>query len=82
MKSNREEAAGKHGTAETEFNVLKDFLERQPGFESSNPAVLERKALEAQSKLDALKQQSEAVPEHLRATEEPVAPEKTPFINR
>ena len=79
LEKQQEEATGKHGAAETEFNVLKDFLERQPGFESSNPAVLERKALEAQQKLDSLRQQSEATPEHLRATEEPIAPEKTPL---
>ncbi len=79
LEQQQEAATAKHGAAETEFNVLKDFLERQPGFESSNPAVLERKALEAQTKLDALKQQSEATPEHLRATEEPIPPEKTPL---
>ncbi len=79
LEQKQEAANETHGASENEYNALKDFLQRQPGFESSNPAVLERKALEAQQKLDALKQQSELTPENLRATEQPIAPEKNPL---
>ena len=73
------EATQEHRAATDEFNALKNFLESQPGFESSNPYALERKATEANQKLERLRQEQEAIPEHLRATEEPIAPEKTPL---
>lgn len=68
-----------HTEAKGQYDALKDFLERQPGYETSSPAALQRKAVEAQQQAAGLRQQSEQVPEHLRATEEPTAPEKTPL---
>lgn len=79
LESKHEEASTEHKAATEEYNALKNYLESQVGYESSNPHVLERKATEAQQKLNALKEQSEATPEHLRAKEEPQAPEKTPI---
>jgi hypothetical protein len=79
LEAEQEKAGAKHGEAETEYNALKDFLESKPGFKSSNPNVLERKAGEAKIKADLLRQESEAVPEHLRAEELPEHPETTPL---
>lgn len=79
LETKHGEATKEHGAATDEYNALKNFLESQPGFESSNPHALKRKAAEAEQKLAQLREQTEAVPEHLRATEEPVAPEKTPL---
>jgi hypothetical protein len=72
-------ATAEHAGATQQYNALKDYMESLPGFESSNPNVLQRKALEAEQNLSLLRQQSEAVPEHLRATEEPIAPETSPL---
>jgi hypothetical protein len=79
LEGKHEAAHTEHGAATDEYNALKNYLESQPGFESSNPHALERKATEADQKLSKLKQEQEAIPEHLRATEEPIAPEKTPL---
>jgi hypothetical protein len=79
LEGKHETARTEHGAATDEYNALKNYLESQPGFESSNPHALERKATEAEQKIAQLREQSEAVPEHLRATEEPTAPEKTPI---
>jgi hypothetical protein len=79
LETKHEEATGEHKAATEEYNALKNFLESQVGYESSNPHVLERKAAEAQQKLEALRGESEATPEHLRATEEPQKPETTPL---
>ena len=74
-----ESATGEHQRDQDEYKALKDHLESQAGFETSNPNALKRKATEAQQKREQLQQQSEVVPEHLRASEEPTAPEKTPL---
>lgn len=79
LEGKHEEATGEHKAATEEYNALKNFLESQLGYEGSNPHALERKVAEAQQKLESLRGQSEGIPEHLRATEEPVAPEKTPL---
>lgn len=79
LEGKHEEATGEHKSATEEYNTLKNFLESQLGYEGSNPHALERKVAEAQQKLESLRGQAEVTPEHLRATEEPVAPEKTPL---
>jgi hypothetical protein len=79
LEKQHEVATGEHTAATGEYNALKDFLESQAGFETSNPNALTRKATEAQQALKGLQEQSAAVPEALRATEEPVAPQKTPL---
>lgn len=79
LEAEHETATGEHKAATEEYNALKNFLEGQLGYEGSNPNILERKAAEAQQKLAQLQEQSAGVPEHLRATEEPIAPEKTPL---
>lgn len=75
LEKQHEEATGEHTAAMGEYNALKDFLESQAGFETSNPNALTRKATEAQQALKGLQEQSAAVPAALRATEEPVRPE-------
>jgi hypothetical protein len=79
LAAEHETATGEHKAATEEYNALKNFLEGQMGYEGSNPNILERKAAEAQQKLGQLKEQSAAVPENFRASEEPMAPEKTPL---
>ncbi len=79
LEKEQEGASTENKAAVGEYDILKDFLERQPGFETSNPAALERKAAEAKQKAESLREKSEAVPEHLRVTEEPTAPEKNPL---
>lgn len=79
IEGKHEEAVGEQKAATEEYNALKSFLESQLGFEGSNPNILKRKASEAQQKLDALRAESEATPEYLKATTEPIAPEKAPL---
>lgn len=76
LENKLETAKTEHIAASDEYNALKNFLESQPGFESSNPHALQRKAVEAQQKLGVLREQTQDLPEHLKALEEPIAPEK------
>lgn len=74
-----ETSSGDHALHETNYNALKEFLERQPGFETSNPNALERKSTEAREKSQALQKEAEIIPEEFRSFEEPAIPDKTPL---
>lgn len=65
--------------SQNQYNALRDFLENQAGFKTSNPNALNRKANEAQLKKAQLQEQVSQIPESFRAQEEPLAPEKTPL---
>lgn len=71
--------AEEHGIAKTEYSALKDILESEPGVSSATPSVLRRKAQEAEQTIGVLRGKQEAIPEHLRAMEEPAAPKTTPL---
>ncbi len=60
-----------HGEAKQEFNILKDIFESNPETPSAIPSTLRRKGKEAEQNLEVLRQKQEAIPEYLRATEEP-----------
>lgn len=79
LENKHEQVTKAHAEASDQFNALKEFLESQPGFETSKPAALKRKAAESKQKIEKLSKESELIPEHLRVTEEPIAPEKTPL---